>query len=321
MIVLGSDTAQAGMETAVEIIRTGGHALDAVEAGLRLVETAPDVHSVGQDAWPNLLGEHELDASIMDGRTLEAGAVGSLHGYLYPISVARRVMEELPHVFLVGNGAARFAEEMGAERGNLMTEQVRAGWADWVRQRTSPEEWANWPAQPLARWARLSADPETAHGTVCLMVRDCHGDVASGVSTSGWAWKYPGRIGDSPIIGAGNYADNRYGAAACTGFGEMTIRAGTARSVILYLKMGLSVAEAVRAAIGDLHDLTWSYRGGVAIYTFDHQEELCVTRYNRSAEGSCRYRIWQDGMPVHEQREGPVVKLIGEGQGADWLYE
>jgi L-asparaginase / beta-aspartyl-peptidase len=311
MIVLGSDTAQAGMEAAVEMIKAGGDALDAVEAGLRLVETAPDVHSVGQDAWPNLLGEHELDASIMDGSTLKAGAVGSLRGYLYPISVARSVMEELPHVFLVGAGAARFADEIGAERGDLMTESVRARWADWVRQRTSPEEWADWSAQPLASWARMSADPETAHGTVCLLVRDRRGNIATGVSTSGWAWKYPGRIGDSPIIGAGNYADNRYGAAACTGFGEMTIRAGTARSVILYLKTGLPIAEAVRAAAQDLHDLTWCYRGGVTIYSFDHEGDLCVIRYNRSAEGDCRYRVWQEGMPAHEQREGLILDGVG----------
>jgi len=313
MIVLGSDTAQAGMEAAVATIQAGGQALDAVEAGLRLVETAPDVHSVGQDAWPNLLGEHELDASIMEGRTLKAGAVGSLRGYLHPISVARRVMDELPHVFLVGAGAARFAEEVGAEQGDLMTESVRAGWAEWVRQRTSPEEWEHWPAHPLARWARMSADPETAHGTVCLMVRDRYGDIASGVSTSGWAWKYPGRIGDSPIIGAGNYADNRYGAASCTGFGEMAIRAGTARSVLLYLKTGLSIADAVSAAVQDLHDLAWSYRGGVTIYSFDRDECIRVARYNRSVEGGCRYRLWQDGMRVHEQREGVVTGLPPSG--------
>jgi len=314
MIVLGSDTAQAGMEAAVEIVKVGGRALDAVEAGLRLVETAPDVHSVGQDAWPNLLGEYELDASIMEGRTLKAGAVGSLHGYLHPISVARRVMDELPHVFLVGAGAARFADETGAERGDMMSEGVRAAWAEWVRQRTSPAEWENWPVRPLAPWARMSADPETAHGTVCLMVRDRHGDIASGVSTSGWTWKYPGRIGDSPVIGAGNYADNRYGAVSCTGFGEMTIRAGTARSVLLYVKMGLPVAESVRAAVQDLHDLTWSSRGGVTIYSFDQEERVCVGRYNRSVEGDCRYRVWQDGMRVHEQCEGVIMQPLASGK-------
>jgi beta-aspartyl-peptidase (threonine type) len=217
-------------------------------------------------------------------------------------------MAELPHVFLVGAGAARFAEEIGAEAGDLMSDIVRSTWADWVRQRTTSEQWEHWPVRPLAPWARMSADPETAHGTVCLMVRDQHGDIASGVSTSGWAWKYPGRIGDSPIIGAGNYADNRYGAASCTGFGEMTIRAGTARSVLLYVKMGLSVVEAASAALQDLHDLTWSYRGGVTIYAFDSEERPYVARYNRSVEADCSYRIWRDGMAIHETRQGIVVQ-------------
>jgi beta-aspartyl-peptidase (threonine type) len=308
MIVLGSHTAQAAMETAVDMVKRGTSALDAVEAGLRLVEIAPDVHSVGQDAWPNLLGEHELDASIMDGRTLNAGAVGALHGFIHPITVARRVMEDLPHAFLVGSGAARFAHEIGAEQGDLMTDEVRTGWADWVRERTTPETWANWPPEVLAPWARMTADPETAHGTVCLMVRDTRGDIASGVSTSGWAWKYPGRIGDSPIIGAGNYTDNRYGAASCTGFGEMTIRAGTARSVLLYVKMGLTVADAVRAAIGDLHTITWLYRGVVTIYAFDRNECAHVSTYSRAGAAGCTYRVWRDGMSGPEQREGTIVQ-------------
>jgi beta-aspartyl-peptidase (threonine type) len=308
VIVLGSNTAEAGMETAVDILKNGGRALDAVEAGLRLVEVAPDVHSVGQDAWPNLLGEHELDASIMDGRTVDAGSVGALRGFIHPISVARQVMDRLPHAFLVGDGAARFADEIGAEKGDLMSDAVRQGWADWVQERATPEEWANWPARDLARWARLTADPETAHGTVCLMVRDSHGDIASGVSTSGWAWKYPGRLGDSPVIGAGNYADNRYGAASCTGFGEMTIRAGTARSTVLYAKLGASIIDAVRAAIEDLHAATWFYKGVVTIYAFDRYEQHHVSKYVRTASGQCTYWIWQDGMATPEQREGIILE-------------
>ncbi|MBN1640655.1 MAG: isoaspartyl peptidase/L-asparaginase [Anaerolineae bacterium] len=307
MIVLGSTTAEPGMEAAIDLIRHGAHALDAVEAGLRLVERAPDVHSVGQDAWPNLLGEHELDASIMDGRTMEAGAVAALHGYIHPISVARKVMEELPHAFLVGEGAARFARETSAEAGDLMGDQVRAGWARWVQEHTTPQQWAEWPPAALAPWARLTADPETAHGTVTLMVRDSYGDIASGVSTSGWAWKYPGRVGDSPVIGAGNYADNRFGASSCTGFGEMTIRASSARSVLLYVKQGLALPAAVRAAVDDLHALTWRYRGGVTLYAFDCAEHHCVVSYARGTEGRCAYQFWVDGMPGHERREGTVI--------------
>jgi beta-aspartyl-peptidase (threonine type) len=308
MIVIGSTTATAGMETAIHILKTGGSALDAVEEGIRLVEIAPDVHSVGQDAWPNLLGQHELDASIMDGRTLGTGAVGALHGYVHPISVARQVMNELPHVLLVGAGAARFAAEIGAESGDLLSEQVHQGWADWLKERMSPEEWANWPADRLAHWARLTADPETAHGTVCLLARDEQGNIACGVSTSGWAWKYPGRLGDSPIIGAGNYADNRYGAAACTGFGEMSIRAGTARAVTLYLKMGLPIHKAVQAAIEDLDAATWFYKGRVTIYAFDRDERHQVGMYSREPSEST-YWLWQTGMRFPEERDVTMVQV------------
>jgi L-asparaginase len=159
----------------------------------------------------------------------------------------------------------------------------------------------------LAPWARLTADPETAHGTVTLMVRDRHGDIASGVSTSGWAWKYPGRVGDSPIVGAGNYADNRHGAASCTGFGEMTIRASSARSVILYLKQRLALPTAVRAAVDDLHALTWRYRGRVTLYAFDRAEGHCVTTYAHGTTGGSAYQIWETGMSGPERREGTVI--------------
>jgi L-asparaginase len=308
MIVLGSSTAEAGIEAAVGVLEKGGRALDAVEAGIRLVETAPDVHSVGQDAWPNLLGQAELDASIMDGRTLNAGAVGALQGFVHPISVARRVMEDLPHVLLVAEGAARFADEVGAERGDLMSDEVREGWARWLEERMSSREWQDWPADVLAPWARLTADPETPRGTVCLLARDRQGDVAVGVSTSGWAWKYPGRIGDSPIVGAGNYADNRYGAAACTGFGEMAIRVGTARSVVLYLKMGLSLQEAVCASAEDLQAATWRYKGRVTMYAFDRAEQCNVTTYGRVA-GEVSYWLWRDGMSDPEQRSGTMLNV------------
>jgi beta-aspartyl-peptidase (threonine type) len=306
VIVLGSTTAEVGMETAVRILVDGGSALDAVEASIRLVERAPGIHSVGQDAWPNLLGQSELDASIMDGRTLNAGAVGALQGFVHPISVARRVMDELPHLLLVGEGAARFAREIGAEQGDLMSDEVREGWADWLKERMSPEEWAKWPAEKLAPLARLTADPERAHGTVCVLARDGQGDIAVGVSTSGWAWKYPGRLGDSPIIGAANYADNRYGAAACTGFGEMAIRAGTARSVVLYLKMGLSLEESVYAAAEDLDAVTWFYKGRVTLYALDCEEGHRVLTYNR-AEGTSAYCLWKQGMDAPKRLEAGLV--------------
>jgi L-asparaginase len=209
-------------------------------------------------------------------------------------------MEQLPHVMLVGEGAARFAREVGAETPTKSAEgflsaEVREGWEQWLRDRMSPQQWDDWPAECLAPWARLTADPETAHGTVCMLARDGRGDIASGVSTSGWAWKYPGRLGDSPIIGAGNYADNRLGAAACTGFGEMAIRTSAARSVLLYLKMGMSIKQATLEAATDLHETTWYYKGRVTIYAFDQEEQYRVLSYTR-AGGESSYWIWTDGM-------------------------
>jgi beta-aspartyl-peptidase (threonine type) len=255
MILIASANGDVGMAAGWAVLQAGGSALDAVEAATRLVEDNPNDHTVGYGGYPNLLGEVELDASIMDGTTLRAGAVGALRGYRHPISVARRVMEELPHVMLVGEGAARFAEELGLPRENLLSDEAAKAWREGIEGRL-PEEFRDAHGQIMStllrRATRLATDPERVAGTVNFIAQDSAGRIASAVSTSGWAWKYPGRLGDSPIIGAGNYADSRYGAAACTGWGELAIRAGTARSVVLYLKQGLSLEDACREAFYDL---------------------------------------------------------------------
>ncbi len=256
MIIVASSNGKIGMPAAMHVLRQGGTAVDAVEAGIRIVETNPDDHTVGFGGYPNILGEVELDASIMNGRTLESGAVAAIKGYPHPISVARKVMDELPHVMLVGDGAARFAAEMLFESQELLTEEARRVWLARLQRDMPPDVFASLHQQiDLRDWVRLATDPERAHGTVNFIAQDNQGHIASGVSTSGWAWSYPGRLGDSPIIGAGNYADNRFGAAACTGMGEMAIRAATAHSVVLYMKMGMSLAEAGAEAMRDLNDL------------------------------------------------------------------
>ncbi len=260
MLVIASQNGKVGIEAAMQVLRDGGSAIDAVETGIRLVEANPDDHSVGYGGYPNLLGEVELDAAIMEGRDLTAGAVGALKGYPHPISVARKVMEKLPHVFLVGDGAARFAAEMGFEPCELLTAAARETWENRLRADLPADVLARLAEQPdLWRYVDIATDPERTRGTTNFIAQDAHGNLAVGVSTSGWAWKYPGRIGDSPIIGAGLYADNRYGAAACTGTGEMAIRAATAHSIVFYLKIGLGVAEAGRRAMADLDDLGGRY--------------------------------------------------------------
>jgi len=284
MIVVASANGRVGIKAAIEVMKNGGSPIDAVEAGIRLVESNLEDHSVGKGGLPNLAGEVELDASIMDGDTLAAGAVGAVHGYEHPISIARRVMEELPHVFLVGPGAEQFAREMGFEPTDLLTPEAKAVWERGFTDSdfySAPER-----VRYLERMRQLAAmakDPEKAHGTVNFIALDDHGHMACGVSTSGWAWKYPGRLGDSPVIGAGNYCDSRYGGAACTGRGEMAIRAATAHSVVMYLKAGLSVQEAGVRAMRDLEDLVDVYFGGMNIVALDRHGEPAAFSDNPKA--------------------------------------
>jgi len=252
VIVVASSNGLAGLDVAWEILSRGGSALDAVEAAARVTEDDPGDPTVGYGGYPNLLGEVELDASIMDGTTRRAGAVGALKGYRHPITVARAVMERLPHVLVVGEGAARLAAELGMATEDLLSAEAAGVWRAGVEGRLVE---GSEDADLLSQVASLVTDPELASGTVNFIASDSHGRIASAVSTSGWAWKYPGRLGDTPVIGAGNYADDRFGAAACTGWGELAIRAGTSRSVVAALAAGSDLADACTAAMVDLADL------------------------------------------------------------------
>jgi L-asparaginase len=304
--ILVSSEGKYGVADGVAALRRGASALDVVEAAIRPVEIAPECRSVGLGGWPNLTGEAELDASIMDGGTLHSGSVGALRGYKHPISIARQVMEQLPHVLLVGAGAERFAAEIGAEPGPAGTEApAREGWEAWLAAHVPADIRAHWPDVSLIEWARLTADPETAKGTTIALVKDADAALACGVSTCGWAYKYPGRLGDSPIIGAGTYADTRYGAAGCTGMGELTIRCGTARAVVLYMKMGLAVEAACREALADLRDADRRFKGGVTIHAIDAAGQPCVVSVGR-ATGTVRWYFWAEGMPAFEERETVV---------------
>lgn len=270
MIIIASSNGNVGIAQAMQVLKQGGSALDAVEAGILPVEDNPMDHSVGYGGFPSILGEVELDASIMDGKTLMAGAVGCVQGFRHPISIARRVMEIMPHVFLVGPGAERFAEELGFKREELLSAWAKRAYRKKLLE-FLPEDALAEIAQrtDLYQLVKDMSDPRRTVGTVNFIAKDAYGNIATGVSTSGWYGKYPGRLGDSPVIGAGNYADNRYGAAACTGMGEMAIRAGTARSVLLYMKLGMTVEEAGVQAMQDLNDLGGPYMSEMNIIAMD----------------------------------------------------
>ena len=273
MLVVASTNGRVGMAQAVRVLASNGSALDAVEAGIQPVELDITDQSVGVGGLPNMLGQVELDASIMDGRNRAAGAVGALQGYAHPISVARKVMELLPHVFLVGEGAARFAEECGFPRQELLTSAARDAW----QHRLAEPPPASEPGMQryyatmrrLGERVKVAVDPTVPNETVNVLALDAGGHLAVGVSTSGWAWKYPGRLGDSPVIGAGNYADDRYGAAACTGRGELAIRACTAFATVMHMRAGLSPDEACAAALRDVLSLEDPYAGPFNIIALD----------------------------------------------------
>ncbi|MBU0495225.1 MAG: N(4)-(beta-N-acetylglucosaminyl)-L-asparaginase [Chloroflexi bacterium] len=284
MIIIASQNGIVGIGEAMRVLQAGGSAVDAVETGIRLVEANPHDHSVGYSGYPNILGQVELDAGIMNGRDRTTGAVGAMQGYKHPISVARQIMDRLPHVLLVGAGAERFAAEMGQARCDLLTPEARSVWANRLLQdipQAGPDLSRLDALPDLWRWVALTTDPERADqvsyfeslmGTVNMIARDAQGHICAGASTSGWAWKYPGRLGDSPVAGAGFYADDRYGAATCTGTGEMAIRASTTRSVVLRLQMGLALGDAGRHAMHDLDHLGGRFLSRMSVILMDRDE-------------------------------------------------
>jgi len=307
-MVLANAEGRAGVEIARDALLRHATALDAVEQGIRTVEADPAVRSVGLGGFPNILGEVECDAAIMDGSTLQAGAVGALKGYLYAISAARKIMERLPHNFLVGDGAARFCREIGAEEVDLLSSKAADDHRKWIEKNVPRELHKNWPDVPLTECVWKSAQRRSSRGTAVFLVIDHQGNIAGGTSTSGWAWKYPGRIGDSPIVGAGLYVDNRYGACACTHTGEMAIRAATAHSVVQYLRNGDSVEDACRRAARDLGHLKGGYIGPVVIHAIDNLGTSCVVSTEVMPDDIAYYH-WDGDAPAFAVNRPLVADL------------
>lgn len=268
-VVIGSERSEIGLPAAMAILVDGGRALDAVEAGMRRCEDNPDDHYVGTGGLPNARGVVELDASVMVGSTRAFGAVAAVRGFPHPISIARAVLERLPqHSLLVGEGAELFAEENGFARAELLTDESRKLFASALAPTAESVEGEDTAAldgdQRYRRSAlelvRRLAPHDGPWGTINILALDRDGELVVGVSTSGYPWKYPGRVGDSAIPGAGNYADVRYGGAACTGRGELTMRCAGARGVVAGLALGLDPAAACLAMLADAATLPDEYR-------------------------------------------------------------
>ena len=288
-VIIGSERSEAGLPLGMDILRRGGSALDAVEATIRKCEDNLDDVFLGTGGLPNAQGIVELDASIMVGSTRAFGAVGAIKNYPNPISIARRVMEVLPqHCLLVGEGAELFAREQGFETAELLTDASRRRYREGLKPSPMSLEGENTVAQEGDELYRLTAldlverlgPPEGMYGTVNIIALDKYGELVTGVSTSGYPWKYPGRVGDSSIPGCGNYADSRYGAAACTGRGELSMRVGGARTVVEGLKAGLSPLDACFSMLNEAAELPDPFRAEL--------RTLCLTSDGRFAAAAGR---------------------------------
>ena len=268
-IVISSDNGLACCARAHQMIAQGRDTLDAVVAGVGIVEDDPKDTSVGYGGLPNEEGVVELDASVMHGPTRRAGSVASLRNIKNPAQVAKLVMEMSDHVMLVGEGALRFARAMGFAETNLLTEQSRLAWLTWKRMLRDPNGHSNWsdgvdapvgkPQAGLRRlfpqageemlaWAQhVALHPPT--GTINCLALNAAGEMSGCTTTSGMAWKIPGRVGDSPIIGAGLFVDQEVGGGGSTGRGEENIRVCGAHTIVEGMRQGKSPAEACLEAL------------------------------------------------------------------------
>jgi len=227
-------------QAAWKVLAAGGSALDAVEAGARWAESDLCNSTVGHCGNPDRDGVLTLDASIMagDGR---CGSVAALADILHPVSVARQVMEKTPHVMLVGEGAQQFAVQQGFERRKLLTAEAEQAWRQWLKTE-------HYAPQINAERRGMPGDKDN-HDTLGMLAIDANGQMAGACTTSGMAFKMHGRVGDSPIIGAGLYVDNEVGAATASGMGEEMIRNAASFLVVELMRQGLSPGEACREAI------------------------------------------------------------------------
>ena len=248
-----NETGKNALEAGWEILNAGGNACDAVEKAANTIEVDPEDTSVGYGGLPNERGVVQLDASFMDGKTFSAGAVGCLENIKTPSSVARKVMEHTDHVFLVGQGALEFARAWGFKEENLLTEKARKIWLRWKEEMSPIDDWGvPEHLQNLTKKEAYWKDfPEIEHhyGTTNVLAIDSEGNIAGCTTTSGLSFKLNGRVGDSPVIGAGLYVDNEVGAAGATGRGEDVIKSCASYFMVLRMKDGRTPQQACEEAL------------------------------------------------------------------------
>lgn len=238
------DFGKAANAEAWKLLGSGGGVLDGVEAGVKIPEADVDNHSVGLGGYPDRDGKVTLDACIMDGK-LNCGSVAFLENIVHPISVARLVMEKTPHIMLVGEGALQFALANGFQKENLLTPESEKAWKEWLKT-SRYEPVINIENQKKIK--ELPGGPQN-HDTIGMLAIDAGGNMGGACTTSGAAWKMHGRVGDSPIIGAGLYVDGEVGAATSSGLGEEVIRTCGSHAVVELMRSGIPPAEACKKLV------------------------------------------------------------------------
>ncbi|GET23518.1 isoaspartyl peptidase/L-asparaginase family protein [Prolixibacter denitrificans] len=261
-------------EVAAKILVEGGRSLDAVEAGARVPEADPNIMTVGLGGYPDRDGYVTLDACIMDEKG-NAGSVTFLQDIVHPVSVARKVMEDTPHVMLSGEGALQFALEKGFKKQNLLTDKAKEAWEEWKKKSKY---------EPVINIEN--------HDTISMLAIDANGDLSGACTTSGAAFKMHGRVGDSPIIGAGLFCDNEVGGAASTGMGELVMKTVGSFLVVELMRNGMSPQKACEEAVHRIAKKIPGYQkfqiGYIAINKAGETGAYCI-------HPGFNYALWKDG--------------------------
>jgi len=252
-VVVSSGNGIEAVKKAMDMLKQKSDPLDAVIAGVNIVEDDPNDITVGYGGLPNEEGIVQLDSSVMHGPTHNAGAVACIERIKNPSKVAKLVMERTDHVLLVGEGALRFARAHGFQEENLLTEKSRKLWLRWKETTNEKDDWFPGPEDEYSEMLKQHRD---VYGTINCCAVDTNGDLAGVTTTSGLFFKIPGRVGDSPIIGAGLYVDNAVGAAGSTGRGEANLKNLCSFMVVEFMRQGKSPTDACLATCQRIVDNT-----------------------------------------------------------------
>ncbi len=304
-VVVAAGSRLSVVEKAMALLKEGADPLDAAIEGVAEVEADPNDHSVGYGGVPNEDGVVELDASVMHGPTHNGGAVGALRNIMHPAAVARLVMQRSRHSLLVGEGALRFARAHGVPEVDLLTDEARKIWLHWKETRDT-----NWVAPPEGVKAAIRdavRNPDT--GTTHCSALDTHGDLGCVTTTSGWGFKIAGRLGDSPIFGAGLYLDNAAGSCGSTGLGEVNLLNCSCFLIVQGMKQGLPVKDALMQALKQIDENTKRnprYRDEKGRPNFG----LTFYALNRDGDFAGANMVGGATMSVHDGDSAKVVECL-----------